>query len=249
MPKFKDLTGQRFGLLVAESRAPSVKGQTYWLCRCDCGRLSTVRAGNLASGMITGCGCRRSGADRAPDMTGRRFGRLVALTRDGTTPLGLALWAFQCDCGTRVTLPATRVRAGAVASCGCLKLELFRENATTHGRSKTNLYGRWVSMKARCHNPKDARYADYGGRGISVCQEWRDSFEQFALDVGEPPEPHLQLDRIDNDGNYEPGNVRWATRSQQQLNKRPYPAMTMRAIRHLEDLGWTLIPPVHAGSE
>ena len=82
------------------------------------------------------------------------------------------------------------------------------------------LHKRWERMKARCHSPTDLSYCDYGGRGITVCDEWRNDFWQYVADIGLPPGPGLTVDRIDNDGNYEPGNVRWATRSQQALNQR-----------------------------
>lgn len=93
--------------------------------------------------------------------------------------------------------------------------------AVTHGLTYTAEHRAWKSMKDRCLNPNDKRYADYGGRGIGVCERWRASFEAFYKDVGPKPDPTLTLDRINNDGNYEPGNVRWATWREQRLNQRP----------------------------
>jgi hypothetical protein len=96
----------------------------------------------------------------------------------------------------------------------------LRHGDTRHGR--TPEYYAWVSMIRRCHAPRARNYRLYGARGITVCQRWRESFPTFLGDVGRKPSPDLSLDRIDNNGNYEPGNVRWATRSEQQRNKRPF---------------------------
>lgn len=111
-----------------------------------------------------------------------------------------------------------------------------------HGMHGTPIYKVWENMKQRCFNPRNPRYADYGGRGITVCDRWL-SFDAFLADVGEPPYPGAQVDRVDNDGPYSPENVRWATRSENQRNRRPYPSMTERAVAHLTAAGWTLMPP------
>ena len=121
------------------------------------------------------------------------------------------------------------MRRGTIKSCGCWKREFSVITKTTHGMSpkdpkrRSKIYGVWAGMKNRCHNPNQPHYPRYGGMGIKVCDEWRSSFEAFYRDMGEPPKDGQRwtLDRIDVYKGYEPGNVRWATYSQQQANKRP----------------------------
>lgn len=167
------------------------------------------------------------------DETGNRHGRLTVLGL-GTSPNREIYWLCQCDCGSQVTVRGSSLRRGTTRSCGCLQREvssrvlvslheagLWTTHGHTRGRRKSRTYRSWASMIARVTNPSNDRFQDYGGRGITVCNRWR-AFENFLDDMGERPDG-MSLDRIDNDGNYEPGNCRWATPRQQQRNSRRYP--------------------------
>lgn len=145
-------------------------------------------------------------------------GRLTIKSDAGKNKHGSRLWLCVCECGTEVVKSSNELHQG-LKSCSraCGVSESNRER-TRHGMWDTKVYRTWASMKDRCTNPRAAHWGRYGGRGITVCAEWAESFEKFYADVGEPPTPKHTLDRIDNDRGYEPNNVRWATRKEQSNN-------------------------------
>lgn len=152
----------------------------------------------------------------ALDLAGRRFGRLSVLHRGAKDRSGAWTWTCLCDCGKRVSVRGATLVAGKTSACmTCAAVA----RKTTHGQSKTPLYRRWRAMLNRTQNPRTREYHNYGGRGIGVCERWL-TFENFAADMGATFEPHLELDRTDVDGDYEPTNCRWVDRRAQQRNRR-----------------------------
>ena len=152
----------------------------------------------------------------AVDMAGKQFGKWTVLRRGGTSATRKALWLCRCECGKESLVDGDSLRRGGSKSCGCL-VDVAK---LKHGKSRTTEHVIWGNMIQRCTNPKTINYKDYGGRGIIVCQRWRDSFENFLSDMGKRPSFDYTLDRIDNNGNYEPGNCKWSTQSEQNKNQR-----------------------------
>lgn len=167
------------------------------------------------------------------DLTGQQLGRLTVIERAGSDKRRNALWVCQCECGDKVIARACDLKSGHTTSCGCFKRERQLASATKHGGKKTRLYHIWEGMKSRCLNRAERSYKDYGGRGITVCEEWAQSFGAFrdwALANGYRDD--LTIDRIDNDGNYCPENCHWATKKEQGNNRRSNRKITHNGETH-----------------
>ncbi len=158
-------------------------------------------------------------------LIGKRYSRLILLdeVEPDVYPSGEKKRKFLClcDCGIKTIVRMSDMKSGRTQSCGCLNIEKISSIKRTHNLHHTNLYSRWKGMKKRCYNPNEPQFRDWGGRGIRVCDEWGNDFKVFydwAMSNGY--EKGLQLDRINNDGNYEPNNCRWVTQAENNKNKR-----------------------------
>lgn len=173
-------------------------------------------------------------APHAIDITGQRFGRLVVLGPVERNKHKQVIWRCQCDCGAETVVAGYHLRYGDTVSCGCARTDATRDTKTTHGLGGDRLYSVWSNIKSRCYNTSARDFQHYGGRGISMCDEWRDDVRAFYDYVTALPrynEPGMTLDRIDNDSHYEPGNVRWATRREQNFNRRDRESSAMIEFR------------------
>lgn len=160
------------------------------------------------------------------DLNGKTFGRLAVVECAGPDAKGAVCWRVRCKCGNERSFRGSDLKRGFVKSCGCLSSDLITTRNTSHGGSATRLYRIWQAMHDRTGNPKASRYAYYGARGIAVCTEWTEfgPFRDWALANGYADD--LSIDRIDNDGNYEPSNCRWADQTTQVRNRRPRSALS-----------------------
>ena len=157
------------------------------------------------------------------NLVGKRYGRLVVLLlAPKLSPGDVIRWLCLCDCGNEAVVSRLELRSGDTKSCGCLGSESKKTIALKHGHTRNGHspeYRAWYAMRRRCSEKKNVGYANYGGRGISFAKRW-EIFENFFADMGPKPSASHSLDRIDNDGNYEPGNCRWATKNEQMRKTR-----------------------------
>ena len=206
---FKDLTAQTFNHWTVLERAPSKTGHSYWKCVCDvCGTEKIVRSERLLSGCVECNVC----LTNARDLTGKKIERLTVLGR-ASPKRNRPRWRCVCECGVVLEVYEYSLLSGNTKSCGCLQRERTSKAKTIHGHNRkhhtTCEYKSRSGMIQRCCNPHYTHYEDYGGQGITVSPLWENNFVKFLADVGRAP-LGFSIDRIDNNGNYEPGNVRWS---------------------------------------
>lgn len=213
-----DLVGKKIGKLTIMKRLPMKKSYVEYECLCDCGNTIIKAHSNLVSTVGEKC-CSNCKTPKVEDISGKIFGRLTAIKYIGKSKGKQTLWECKCDCGNIAIVHHQNLKSGHTSSCGCYNSEVASEREKEHGQSGTRLYNIWHDMIYRCYNGNHRSYKDYGGKGIIVCNEWKDDFEAFrnwAIENGY--KENLSIDRIDSDKNYCPENCRWATDIQQANN-------------------------------
>lgn len=218
-----DLTGQVLGLLTALREGPRLQfrnGATHttWICRCACGSETVVETQKLRSGHTKSCGCERG----SPIEIGSRHAMLVVIQRSGGRLTCL------CDCGRKTRILSTNFRRNT--SCGCHRPNPNR----SHGMTRSREYRAWRNAKVRCYWEKSASFPSYGGRGVSMCRSWIDNFEAFLRDLGPCPRGYT-LERLDVNGNYEPGNCKWIPAPDQAKNKRNTIRFNGKTIKQISE--------------
>lgn len=204
-PKVVDMTGARVRSFVVVGRADADYHEAVWRVRCESCDAETTKPGSSLRNHTPRC-------DVCADLTGKTVGRLYVVGR-----LESGRWRCICDCGNETIVTAASLRGNrATRSCGCLKVDKLVERSTSHGLTQTPEHQAYRSARYRCENPRSHRWPRYGGRGIRFRF---DSFEQFFAELGLRPSPRHSVDRINNNDDYRPGNVRWATPHEQRLNQ------------------------------
>lgn len=237
MSKKYDLIGMKFNKLYVEEKLGNIREndrKIYWRCKCDCGNEKIVCSTSLLKGQVKSCGClvaERMSELRSVDLLGRRFGRLTVLERAYKDKK--QYWKCICDCGNIVFSNTSNLKSGNTKSCGCYSAEIKSKTHKKHGMRHTRLYSIWLNMRERCYRESNNRYKSYGGKGITVCDEWMGdngfvNFYNWAMNNGYGD--NLTLERMDNNEKYCAENCRWATMKEQQNHRTNNHYVTINGI-------------------
>ena len=236
-----DITGLKFGKLTVQSYSyKDTNNKTYWSCLCDCGNTKIIRRNCLVSNTTLSCGCLKQEASnkRHNSLIGQVFDRLTVIElSEQKNNKRSRKWLCKCTCGNNTIVGTTELNNKKVRSCGCLRSELHKELAIKrnyiHGEctrdNTTKEWFIWSSIIQRCTNPNNKHYDSYGGRGIIICDRWKDSYTNFLEDMGRVPFKEASIDRIDVNGNYNKENCRWTDAKTQANNKRNNKIVTINS--------------------
>jgi hypothetical protein len=218
MPAKLDLTGQQFGKLTAikATKKRDKHNHLLWKCRCECGKIKYLPTSVLKRSKSCGCRGRKN-------LKGQTFGRLTVLHKLKQRKNTCIVWRCRCQCGKKTSVRSQDLTALCTQSCGCYRREIASQTHWKHGdggKKQSRLYNIWHGMKKRCSNKNDKDYKNYGGRGITLCKQWQNyvPFKKWSLEHGYRED--LQIDRINNDGNYFPKNCQWVSRKKNARNTR-----------------------------
>lgn len=218
--KVKDITGQKFGKLTVLRRDGYTNGKRksiLWLCKCDCGNEVLRTASHLKANYVSSCG--QCNLINDSEYIGKKFGYWTII--EPAKGNNKKAYLCECRCGKIKKVYLDTLKLGTSKSCGCFHREEMKKRQTTHGKTGQRIIHIYYDMKSRCYDERNNRFYDYGGRGIKMCDEWKNNssaFVEWSIQNGYTDS--LSIDRIDNDGDYEPDNCRWITLKEQAQNKR-----------------------------